>query len=309
VILEEDQTIGPTPLPVRFPDKIKWMNLSELRHYRAQPEKLTQVRDTIQRVRSLACALHFYNRVIEDFKSDGGRFRLGNARHALDVQAGGMQIDPTDGRVQLTGGVRIEESDPRSRRTITANRATLLAEPGRDLSDPRVAVEVFENVTLTDPDDPSKSANKTRAKLDAVALDPEIVARVVAMPETELLSDVEWESAGALALRRKGEAIDSRGKALREIAGVMHSRLAFSVSAFVLVILAAALGIIFRGAQVLTAFGVAFVPAVFVIVTIVAGRQLAENPTTPLLGLTLLWSGIAVVAGLDGWILLKVLRR
>ena len=89
----------------------------------------------------------------------------------------------------------------------------------------------------------------------------------------------------------------------------MHSRLAFSVSVFVLVILAAALGIIFRGAHVLTAFGIAFVPALFVIVTIVAGRQMAEKAGTTTAGLLLLWSGIAVVGGVDAWVLLKVLRR
>ena len=76
-----------------------------------------------------------------------------------------------------------------------------------------------------------------------------------------------------------------------------------------LVILGAALGIIFRGTHAVTAFGVSFIPSLFVIITIVMGKQMAYNAATPGLGLLLMWSGIAVVAALDAWTLTRVLRR
>ena len=76
-----------------------------------------------------------------------------------------------------------------------------------------------------------------------------------------------------------------------------------------LVILAAALGIIFRGSHVMTAFGISFIPTLFVIIAIVMGRQMTHNANTHLSGLLLMWAGIVVVAGLDVWMLTRVLRR
>ena len=74
-------------------------------------------------------------------------------------------------------------------------------------------------------------------------------------------------------------------------------------------ILGAALGIIFRGAHVMTAFGISFVPMLVVIVTIVTGKQMAHNAGTDTLGILVIWSGIAAAAALDGWILTRALRR
>jgi lipopolysaccharide export LptBFGC system permease protein LptF len=93
------------------------------------------------------------------------------------------------------------------------------------------------------------------------------------------------------------------------VVGTINERLAFSVSVFVLVILAAALGIIFRGSHMMVAFGISFVPMLFVIVMIVTGKQMSHNAATHGLGLAVMWSGIVAVAGLDVWTLTHVLRR
>ena len=69
------------------------------------------------------------------------------------------------------------------------------------------------------------------------------------------------------------------------------------------------MGIVFRGAHVLVAFGISFVPSLVVIMAIVTGRQLACNATTHVVGLLLIWAGIAALAVLDWWTLARVLRR
>jgi hypothetical protein len=69
------------------------------------------------------------------------------------------------------------------------------------------------------------------------------------------------------------------------------------------------LGIVLRGAHVLVAFGISFVPLVFVLVMLVAGRQMANNAPTHVLGLAFMWGGIVTVAGVDVWMLQRVLRR
>lgn len=76
-----------------------------------------------------------------------------------------------------------------------------------------------------------------------------------------------------------------------------------------LVVLGAALGVIVRGGQVLTAFGVSFIPALFVIVTIIMGRQLAEQPDKALIGLVIIWTGIAVAAAMNPVIIGRYMKR
>ena len=76
-----------------------------------------------------------------------------------------------------------------------------------------------------------------------------------------------------------------------------------------LVVFGAVLGIVLRGAHLLTAFGISFVPSLLVFVAIAAGKQLAQNETTPWLGVCVIWGGLLLVLLLDGWALTKVLRR
>ncbi|MCH7651648.1 MAG: hypothetical protein IIA63_10885 [Nitrospinae bacterium] len=69
------------------------------------------------------------------------------------------------------------------------------------------------------------------------------------------------------------------------------------------------MGIILRDANVLTAFGISFVPSLLVVVTIIMGRQLAQNEGTATPGLLLIWFGIAAVGLVDAWTLTRILRR
>ena len=134
--------------------------------------------------------------------------------------------------------------------------------------------------------------------------------RAAEITDSQLL-DPEVEVEGAQEFRKKRlRIIGDHQKVVRKITALIHSRMAFSVSVFVLVILAAALGIIFRGAHVLTAFGISFVPSLLVIVTIIMGRQMAQNEgTIGTVGVYTIWAGIALVAAMDVWTLTRALRR
>ena len=72
-------------------------------------------------------------------------------------------------------------------------------------------------------------------------------------------------------------AMHKTRKLVRRVTAELHSRLALSASVLVLVVLGAALGVLFRGSQVLTAFGISFVPAAVVTVMNIMGRQLFRN--------------------------------
>lgn len=95
----------------------------------------------------------------------------------------------------------------------------------------------------------------------------------------------------------------------RKITAAVHSRLTMSSSTLVLVLLAAALGIVLRGGHALTAFGVAFVPTLIVVMVIIAGRQLAETSTTSIVGLATMWGIIALMVVVDAAVIFGAIRR
>jgi hypothetical protein len=98
----------------------------------------------------------------------------------------------------------------------------------------------------------------------------------------------------------------------------IQSRLSFSLSCLVLVLVGACLGMMFRSGNFLSAFAVSVVPALLSIVLIVSGQHTAENIpwnidrnfSDPLkLGLTLIWSGNAAVALLAVGLMWRMARR
>jgi lipopolysaccharide export LptBFGC system permease protein LptF len=97
-------------------------------------------------------------------------------------------------------------------------------------------------------------------------------------------------------------------QALRIIREI-HFRLVFSAGPLVMLILASALAIIFRGGQLLTAFVISFVPGLLVSVLNITGRQLCVQSKYHLIGLAVMWSGIALLAVADFIVLSRFLKR
>jgi lipopolysaccharide export LptBFGC system permease protein LptF len=90
---------------------------------------------------------------------------------------------------------------------------------------------------------------------------------------------------------------------INHIRSEMHARAAFIVSCLLLVLVGAALGMMFRSGNFLTAFAVSVVPAMLSIVLIVTGQHTLENSlrwTSEFrnelsAGVMIIWSGNAII--------------
>jgi hypothetical protein len=298
----------------KFPLKVKWLNLNELIHCRRNPESLPEVREKLQVLRGALARERFFQSLAGDFGQldKTGQpdceltFSDGETEYILRAES--LTPDLYDYKPTFANVELIERTEQKTRRaTAQSGTIDIVTQTGADFG--KAYVELFGNVLITDETDPSRPIPRNRERFTPVALPRQIRDEVTAISAHELL-DASVEIGGRKGFSRKrAAAIEARGEFIRDIIGVLHSRLAFSVSVFVLVILAAALGIVFRGSHVLTAFGISFVPSLFVIVTIIMGRQLAEKEPTMAAGVAVIWSGIVLVGGLDLWILTRVLRR
>ena len=83
---------------------------------------------------------------------------------------------------------------------------------------------------------------------------------------------------------------------LRKVVAEMHWRMAYGVSTILLVSLGAALGLVFRGGQLLTAFVISAIPAGAVILCFLMGRKLISNPdSSSTVGILLIWGALVAL--------------
>jgi lipopolysaccharide export LptBFGC system permease protein LptF len=96
---------------------------------------------------------------------------------------------------------------------------------------------------------------------------------------------------------------------LVEIKAEIHSRLVLGIGCITLILIGIALGIIFKGGHLLTAFGVSSVPAAALVVCIMAGKNIMKNPGAQgLSGIILMWAGLAALTVLAAVIYHKMLK-
>jgi lipopolysaccharide export LptBFGC system permease protein LptF len=307
-------SLGEFEISQTIPLKVKWLTLDGLIQYGRQPSLFPEIQDRMRMVRGAIARAKLYEETKQTFITswdtlkDFGRIKLSDGDRRYTIESTSIRAEA---RPYFMDNVRItEETTDGFVRTVTADEAYLEVDASARLAGARVSLRALGNVEITDPR-AGGPIQRDEERLPSLAMPEEILRKAQAISDDKLLDP------GARVLDRDEGVEKLRTKLMAEVEGLslditgeIHSRLAFSMSAFVLVILGAALGMVFRGAQVLVAFGISFVPSLFVICTIIMGKQLIDNPgTTPIVGVLVVWAGIVTVALVDLFVMMKVLRR
>ena len=128
---------------------------------------------------------------------------------------------------------------------------------------------------------------------------------------TKVYSDPEAYTKDPKVLVKLKELTNSRiPKIVGEIIAEMHSRIAFGLSCMLLVTLGAALGVIFKGGQVISAFAITVIPAAGIIIMILMGKQLIANPkASDFIGFIAIWGGIVAIGIINVLIFYRLSRK
>jgi len=313
------------PVPSLWKDHIKFKKLGELKAIQQDMMLFSPVRDLVGEFRGQFLAESFFAWCQE---------RLSQGQHAVDLTYRGEHRLRLQGRgMVLQGGKsssrsknstaqclpdkqgwvtvdyfhRLEDTQPERRYQAKTGRLTVAGD-----NNP-AAVLKLEDVQWSHTGQ-GRETNLAGYDFPGIGIPAELTAASSAVGLDEVLQAraTLWGSAAASArLAGLGRKIESECRDLHNRIEVeLHTRLAFGVSCVVLVLLGAALGIIFRSSHLLMAFGISFIPATLCLITIFTGKHVVEQSNAGSLGgIMFLWSGIAVVAGVDMVIYRRLLRR
>jgi lipopolysaccharide export LptBFGC system permease protein LptF len=328
---EKTRPFGSRELPkVLFYDP-KWSSLGELLRYKNDPTQLPPLRPQIADIRREARESLFYQRLCSHFATDGPLI-IEDESQRYEIRAGSARIiedsytpELKDVSVKCTW---TEESRRKRTRVYQADSATIRLQ--RNIANTRdvVLIGLQGGVTFTDSAQPGKTFPHAALDLQSVAAPASLLeddrgysdARLLGLDEIagrkirsreQLQTAVKPLGLGPQIEKLRLKALLDMLRQRHEIIGSLHSRLSLCASALVTIILAAALGIIFRNGQFLTAFAISFLPALAIVALNMLGRRQAESidPYLHALGVGIIWAGILLLALADVVILRRYLRR
>lgn len=316
-----EQPIESMQLPQKIRIETKFMTLPQLVDYHRHPLELPAIEDNLAKLQWLVREAQFYKWACEQLTGRQRVLKLADDRESYEIRADSVYPDPENLRPKMQT-VTVKEKDAEGRRrTYTANGCQMaLARGELGAKGSAILLSLSGNVSMVDAAAPSAAVTaRNRWELDKVAM-PSNLPGMASLPDQQtLLGDLTAPAAfqRRLPSLHLGTRVDDERESSRktiiksslQITGLIHSRLAFSTSTLVILVLAAALGIIYRGGQLLTAFVISFLPGMVVVVMNITGRQLAENSGTHLAGLAVIWGGIVMLALADVVVLARYLKR
>ena len=323
------QQIGPLVIPLRAPARLSTADLRQLLHWRAAPWEAPRLKEEINAFLDEFIRQTFFTGIRDQLLKtkvstltgeDGTTYRL----RCDDAQIAGNGLALDRGRVEVRKPAETQPTIFEAER-IELNASVLpvtLRNDGVDdaaghrsarrfLLEIRLEQTADQDVLEYNPHSatPNEPRHKPTLSLDLTLIPQDVLTEIAAYtPAVVIDPDAPLPTDQRLADRRIGLQKSARG-AERKIKGTIHFRLAYTVSALVTLLMGAALGVIFRGARALAAFGLAMIPFFSVIILMVLGRQLTQDAQTTAIGPLVTWGGLGLVLLADAVMLRVGVRR
>lgn len=307
----QSQIIGPIDIPLPLRRKMKFQNLPALKSYLDHAEEIPEVSDLLFRYKRSMMEQYLYEDVINGV---GAGYVLTGPDAAYRITAAMSRKNPATNQPELAEVTIEEKLASGESRLMTADRATVDLKNSADRENPNVVVELMGQVKIRQipgsPDDRIVTLEK-QSLLPVPLLDqPSLVARLEAFKPLKVLNTDESVGPSTPKLDDARIALVKRkDRFLSEVHGEIHFRASYAASSVAVILLGAMLGIILRGGQVLTAFGISCLPTAVVVVASIVGRNLADQPDKTILSISIMWGATALMylaTVVMGW---KVLQR
>jgi lipopolysaccharide export LptBFGC system permease protein LptF len=303
----DSQRIGPIAIPLPTRERLSFLSLPVLRDYERNLTSVPELRRELDIVRQQALVALTLDRI------ESG---LVGATPTATVSADDLHITlkpAAYGRIdkdRLIEMVRVDVLSTTKDAITRYQCEKAIVRVGESKTGMMIEV-ILKNVReFKDALDPDSDAEPRQL----VGLQPVLVPDDIKKQIADLTNDLILDPAVEIPLAEKFardrlHLINKFDRFAAKISSLIVFRASFAASFFFLVVLAAMLGVIFRGGQVLTAFGVSCIPCLIVVIAIMAGRNQAERPEMHEFGLVMMAGINAVLLIATFYVGTRVLTR
>lgn len=309
VINEASGPLESQLVPSLVRENPSWYDWSQLRRTIQYPDENREIRETLLKIQRLIRHGLLSQDIAGVIEKGKPYDKLTDGQDTYVIEAGVAMLDQRDeSLVELRKADRSDDPGPvrvtvkrgeRVKQIVTADRGVVEVNWSARQNESLVRIRLTDNVESYRPasgqlDMPQRRAEWTYGLLHIplgvkASADEYTLHRIYRDIDTLTL----WKGIKTNIAELKDRMIP---KLTNRIRAEMHVRVAYGVSCFLLVAFGAALGLIFRGGQLISAFTLSMVPASVVIVMILMGKQMIRNSeVSTLAGVLAIWSGIAAL--------------
>lgn len=317
VASEASQPIDSIQLPNPAKEKAAFYDWDKLVAMLKSPVDHREIRETLEGIRRKLRHDMFARQLVGAIAAGQPYGRLSNMHNTFQVKAASAIIESPeivalygtkDRPVEITV---LRDGVPAQ--TVTAESATVEMTwvPHLDVSQASIRLKDSFGVMI-------RHANGGEQRREdwvvgQLSIPQDIVDRSDRVQVSDVFHNIEQLTDNPTILAQVNDLKTKRmGKVVGDITAEIHGRVAYGVSCFLMVAMGAALGLIYRGGQVITAFAISIVPAAIVIVLMLMGKELVGNPKVAhgmLWGLMSIWSGVVILTVANVVIYARLARR
>lgn len=296
--------------PPMLSDDIKFQKIGRLKQIRADMSTFEPVRKVILTARTqLATELLAEDIAIRLARppSEDNYYQFVSEDRIITFHASACGLN-SDGTINLVPPVELLEYDPVSRRLLlkwnSDDPAMIKFES--DQLDSKLAI-VLENASWERNERLKGSAPTPRKVIQGILLSPTIATNLSSQPLIKTVRSISSETVDPI-LRSKPSNIllnslnkveDRIWRTSKTITAEIHTRLVFGIGCITLVLFAIALGIIFKGGHILSAFGASAIPAGILVTCMMSGRELTKTKNAAMpesTGVMVMWAGLIILS-------------
>ncbi|MCF7954302.1 MAG: LptF/LptG family permease [Phycisphaerae bacterium] len=315
------------PTMTRFPpmlgDEIKFQKIDRLKEIRADMSKYGPVRKKVLAARAQLATEALAEDIAKKLADpDVGAYHLTSEDKILVVSAAGCK-SLGDNTITLAPPIELLEYNKFSRKlsfTWTSDNEAELTFIS-DQPDSKLGL-TLNNTFWKKTDDYKGRAPLLSKVFPGIYLTPEIsnklnkrnrslIETIATIDNPDAEYPILTAKPSPTLIKLKKDADYSIWITSKKILAEVHTRLVFGIGSITLILFAVALGIIFKGGHLLSAFGASSIPAAALIVFIMSGKELTKtvNKSMPeITGIIVMWSGLALLS-IIAFIIFRKLTR
>ncbi len=299
------------PLPNPIAEKPSWYSWPDLQRRLDNPMLSAKVRREIARIKQAIRSDVLARDIVDAIGAGKSYDQLSQGDEIFRIVADEATVD-ADGAAVLRGVTVTILRRSRLAEQITADNGRVVVASAAEAERPQVTIKLSENVAITFHGPAGRRQTRdvqwARGEIPvpeairtaAAAIDPRELCREPARftPNEKILRAVRHVT-GYIIPRMRSALVAEQ-----------HGRVAYGVSCFLMVAMGAALGVIFRGGQFISAFVTSVVPASLVVFLLMMGKTMVQNPDVPaVVGLACIWGAIVALFAADAAIYALLARR